>query len=57
MIHTASPFPNTAENKIDESEVIGPARDGTIRVLKAAANARVKKVIVTSSFGAVFGKT
>lgn len=37
----------------DENKVIRPIIDGTLRVLKAARNARVKRVVMTSSFGAV----
>lgn len=37
----------------DENEVIQPIVDGTLRVLKAARNAGVKRVVMTSSFGAV----
>lgn len=37
----------------DENEVIRPAVEGIIRVLKAARNAGVKRVVMTSNFGAV----
>lgn len=37
----------------DENEVIRPASEGIIRVLKAARNAGVKRVVMTSNFGAV----
>jgi len=37
----------------DENKVIRPIIDGTLRVLKAARNAGVKRVVMTSSFGAV----
>jgi nucleoside-diphosphate-sugar epimerase len=37
----------------DENEVILPAVEGIIRVLKAARNAGVKRVVMTSNFGAV----
>ena len=36
-----------------EDELIIPARDGTLRVLRAARDARVKRVVLTSSFAAV----
>lgn len=49
--HVASPFP--AELPKHEDDLIMPARDGTLRVLKAAAAAGVKRVVLTSSFGAV----
>ncbi|ATY30779.1 SDR family oxidoreductase [Sphingomonas psychrotolerans] len=49
--HVASPFP-PAQPK-DENELIRPAREGTLRVLRAARDARVKRVVVTSSFAAI----
>ncbi len=51
VLHVASPFP--AQNPTDENELIIPARDGALRVLKAARNAGVKRVVLTSSFAAV----
>lgn len=51
VLHVASPFP-TAVPK-DENEVIRPARDGALRVLSAARDAGVKRVVLTSSFAAV----
>jgi dihydroflavonol-4-reductase len=51
VIHTASPFP-LAQPK-DENEVIRPAVDGTLRVLRAAQAAGVTRVILTSSLEAV----
>jgi dihydroflavonol-4-reductase len=51
VLHTASPFPS--ENPSHEDELIIPARDGTLRVLRAAEAARVRRVVVTSSFAAV----
>lgn len=52
VLHTASPFPIAQPDNPDD--VIRPARDGTLRVLKAAARARVKRVILTSSSVAIF---
>lgn len=49
--HVASPFP-PAQPK-DEQELIRPAREGTLRVLRAARDAGVKRIVVTSSFAAV----
>jgi nucleoside-diphosphate-sugar epimerase len=49
--HVASPFP-PAQPK-DEDELIRPAREGTLRVLRAARDAGVKRIVVTSSFAAV----
>ena len=37
----------------DDSEAIRPAVDGILRVLKSARNAGVKRVVMTSNFGAV----
>src|SRR5271170_7837535 len=51
VLHVASPFPSTAPK--DENELIGPARDGALRVLKAARDAGVKRVVLTSSFAAI----
>ena len=49
--HVASPFP--LELPKHEDELIVPARDGTLRVLRAARDAGVKRVVLTSSFAAV----
>jgi dihydroflavonol-4-reductase len=51
VLHVASPFP--PDDPEDEGKVIVPARDGTIRVLRAARNACVKRVVLTSSFAAI----
>jgi nucleoside-diphosphate-sugar epimerase len=47
--HTASPMIQSD----DPSEVIVPARDGTLRVLRAARDAGARRVVLTSSFAAV----
>jgi len=49
--HVASPFPQ-AQPK-DENELIRPAREGTLRVLGAACDSGVKRVVITSSFAAI----
>ncbi|KAI9655183.1 MAG: hypothetical protein M1821_005666 [Bathelium mastoideum] len=50
--HVASPFPPAAPKH--EDELIGPAREGTLRVLRAAKQAdSVKRVVVTSSVAAI----
>jgi nucleoside-diphosphate-sugar epimerase len=51
VLHVASPFPATVPKSDDE--LVIPARDGTLRVLRAAREAGVKRVVVTSSFAAV----
>ena len=51
MLHLASPFivgePRT------EGELIRPAREGTMRALKAAKKAGIKKIVLTSSIVAI----
>lgn len=51
VLHIASPFP--AGIPKHEDELIVPARDGALRVLRAARNAGVKRVVLTSSFAAI----
>ena len=51
VLHVASPLA-TAEPK-DEAELILPAREGTLRVLRAAHRAGVRRVVLTSSFAAI----
>ena len=51
VLHVASPFP-PAQPK-DPDELIVPARDGTLRVLRACLDAGVERVVVTSSVAAV----
>ena len=52
VIHVASPMPAKAPKS--EDELIIPARDGALRVLKAARDARVQRVVFTSSCGAIY---
>jgi nucleoside-diphosphate-sugar epimerase len=47
--HTASPMIQSD----DPDEVIVPAREGTLRVLRAARDAGARRVVLTSSFAAV----
>ena len=47
--HVASPMIHSE----DPDEVIPPARDGTLRVLRAARDSGVRRVVLTSSFAAV----
>ncbi|WP_158823518.1 aldehyde reductase [Granulicella sp. S156] len=49
--HVASPFPRSLPKH--EDELIVPARDGALRVLRAARDAGVERVVLTSSFAAV----
>jgi nucleoside-diphosphate-sugar epimerase len=51
VLHVASPFP--AAHPENEDDVIVPAREGTVRVLRAARDAGVKRVVLTSSFAAI----
>ena len=51
VLHVASPFPTSMPKH--EDELIVPARDGALRVLRAARRAGVKRVVLTSSFAAV----
>ena len=37
----------------DEDEMVKPAVEGTLRVLKAASKAGVKRVVITSSVAAI----
>jgi nucleoside-diphosphate-sugar epimerase len=51
VLHVASPLPaNVPEH---EDELIVPAREGTLRVLRASRDAGVKRVVLTSSFAAI----
>lgn len=53
VLHVASPFP--PKQPKDPDELIVPAREGTLRVLGAALDAGVERVVVTSSVAAVRG--
>ncbi len=52
LLHTASPFPG-AQPK-DPQDLIRPAVDGTLRALRAAQEAGVKRVVLTSSCAAIY---
>jgi dihydroflavonol-4-reductase len=55
VLHVASPIPPTVPKH--EDELIVPARDGALRVLRAARDAGVKRVVMTSSVASVgYGK-
>lgn len=51
VLHVASPFPAGVPQRPDE--LIVPAREGTLRVLRAARDAGVRRVVLTSSFAAI----
>ncbi len=51
VLHVASPFPLGIPKHDDE--LIVPAREGALRVLRAARDAQVKRVVLTSSFAAI----
>jgi dihydroflavonol-4-reductase len=49
--HVASPLPSS--NPKSDDELVIPARDGAMRVLRAARDAGVKRVVMTSSVAAI----
>ena len=51
VLHVASPFPLSIPKH--EDELIVPAREGSLRVLRASRDAGVKRVVLTSSFAAI----
>lgn len=51
VLHVASPFPD--KPPAQEDELIGPARAGAQRVLRAAKEAGVERVVLTSSMAAI----
>jgi nucleoside-diphosphate-sugar epimerase len=51
VLHVASPIPPGAPKH--EDELIVPARDGALRLQRAARDAKVKRVVLTSSFAAI----
>lgn len=51
VLHVASPFPSSLPKH--EDDLIIPAREGALRLLRAARDAGVKRVVLTSSFAAV----
>jgi dihydroflavonol-4-reductase len=50
VMHVASPMTATRS----EADVVKPAVEGTLRVLRAARDARVRRVVFTSTCGAVY---
>ena len=53
VMHVASPFFSKVPK--DENELIKPAVEGTLRALKAAHKAGIKRVVLTSSMVAMLG--
>jgi dihydroflavonol-4-reductase len=51
VLHVASPFP--PKQPKDPDELIVPAREGTLRVLRAGLDGGVRRVVVTSSVAAI----
>ena len=51
VLHVASPLP--LANPKNDDDLVRPARDGALRVLAAARDAGVKRVVMTSSTAAV----
>ena len=51
VMHGASPTPSG--DQVTEEDWIRPAVDGNLRVLRAARDAGVKRVVLTSAFGAI----
>jgi nucleoside-diphosphate-sugar epimerase len=51
VYHVASPIPVAQPE--DPDELIVPAREGTLRVLRAARDAGARRVVLTSSFAAI----
>src|ERR1700751_5923601 len=51
VLHVASPFPASVPKH--EDELIVPAREGALRVLRASRDAGVKGVVLTASFAAI----
>jgi dihydroflavonol-4-reductase len=49
--HVASPLPSS--NPKDDDELVRPARDGALRVMKAARDAGVKRVVMTASVACI----
>ncbi len=51
VLHVASPLSTTAPRH--EDELVVPAREGALRVLRAARDAGARRVVLTSSFAAI----
>jgi dihydroflavonol-4-reductase len=53
VLHVASPLPVSQPK--DPDELIAPAREGTVRVVSAALDAGVQRIVLTSSVAAIRG--
>jgi dihydroflavonol-4-reductase len=51
VLHGASPTPATSQTR--EEDWVRPAVDGVLRVLRASSDAGVRRVVLTSAFGAI----
>jgi nucleoside-diphosphate-sugar epimerase len=51
VLHGASPTPSGSQTR--EEEWVQPAVDGVLRVLRASRDAGVRRVVLTSAFGAI----
>ena len=51
VLHGASPTPSGDQTR--EEDWVRPAVDGNLRVLRASRGAGVKRVVLTSAFGAI----
>jgi dihydroflavonol-4-reductase len=52
VLHVASPIPSTMPKNPDD--LVVPAREGTLNVMRAASRASVQRVVQTSSSSAIF---
>jgi len=52
VIHTATPYTYAAADP--QKEIVEPAVNGTLHAMNAAIDAKVKRIVVTSSGGAMF---
>jgi dihydroflavonol-4-reductase len=58
VLHVASPFPRQAPPPAQAESLVATARDGSLRVLRAARQNGVRRVVLMSSFAAVgYGQT
>jgi nucleoside-diphosphate-sugar epimerase len=51
VLHVASPLPLKMPE--DENDIVRPAREGALRVLRASRDAGVKRMVMTSSYAAI----